>query len=120
MTTSKIWLLNWFEVIWRLASFIFKNYKIFNDVLSFATLNQDEEGYDESTNHFFIGNLAACFTWVESNYNLKELAFVTLKNLKLIYTDLLNQGVFDRPQQTKSLAPCKCWNKVISSLIRKS
>ena len=70
--------------------------EIFNDVLTFDTLNQDEDGYDKSTNHFFIGNLADCFTWIESNYNVKELAFVTLDNLKLIYTDLAKQGAFDR------------------------
>jgi hypothetical protein len=70
--------------------------EIFNDVLTFDTLNQDEDGYDKSTNHFFIGNLADCFTWIESNYNVKELAFVTLDNLKLIYTDLAKQGAFDK------------------------
>lgn len=70
--------------------------EIFNDVFSFNTLNQDEDGYDESTNHFFIGNLVDCYTWIESNYNVKELTFVTLDNLKLIYTDLAKQGAFDR------------------------
>lgn len=70
--------------------------ELFNDVLSFDTLNQDETDFDETTNHFFIGNLNDCFTWIETNYGVKEVQFTPLDNLKQIYTDLVEKGVFEK------------------------
>ena len=70
--------------------------ELFNDVLSFDTLNQDEPDFDETTNHFFIGNLYDCFTWIKTNYGVKEVQFTPLDNLKQIYTDLVEKGAFDK------------------------
>lgn len=67
--------------------------EIFNDVLSFVTLNEDD--FDETTNHFFLENLNECFNWLESNFEVKELKFTPLDNSQIIYTDLLVKGAFD-------------------------
>lgn len=69
--------------------------EIFNDVLSFNTLNQYETDYDEVTNPFFIGELHDCYQWIETNYSIKEISFVRLEYLKSIYTDLVKSGAFD-------------------------
>lgn len=66
----------------------------FNDVLSFDTLNQEETDYDEVTNHFFIGTLNDCFAWIQANYNIEELKFIPLDSLKIVYTKLVEDGVF--------------------------
>ncbi len=70
--------------------------ELFNDVLSFETLNQDETDFDETTNHFFIGNLNDCFMWIETNYGVKEVQFTPLDNLKQIYTELVEKGDFEK------------------------
>lgn len=69
--------------------------EIFNDVLSFSTLNQDETDYDELTNPFFVGDLNDCYQWIASKYKIKELSFVRLEHLKSIYTDLCKSGAFE-------------------------
>ena len=70
--------------------------EIFNDILSFETLNQDETSFDETTNPFFVGSLNDCFKWIEFNYGVNELKFVPHDNLKIIYAGLVKKGVFHR------------------------
>ena len=70
--------------------------EIFNDVLSFDTLNQNETGFDEISNNFFVGSLDECFEWIQFTYGVKELIFMPPENLKTIYTDLVAKGAFNR------------------------
>lgn len=67
----------------------------FNDVLSFDTLNQEETDYDEITNHFFIGGLHDCFAWIQANYNVAEVKFIPIDSLKIIYTNLVEDGTLE-------------------------
>lgn len=68
--------------------------QLFNDVLSFDTLNQRETGLDAVSNNFFTGTLSACFEWIQITYDVGELKFIPPENLKIIYTDLVTKGAF--------------------------
>jgi hypothetical protein len=68
---------------------------LFTDVLSFETLNQAETHFDETTNPFVLGSLSDCFQWIKFKYGVRELTFVSLDDLKIIYTDLVTKGAFE-------------------------
>lgn len=100
---------NYFEQLtfdWILAEKIDADYKvalirtlnegdqIFNDVLSFTTINQIEEDFENSTNSF-KGNLEECFSWIKSKFNFTQLNFIAIEDLKFIYTEYAKKGKFD-------------------------
>ena len=73
--------------------------ELMNDVLTFRTLNEEEEGYDEVTNPFFSGSLEDCFEWIQSIFPVEALSFLHHENLKSLYSELILQGVFEKENQ---------------------
>ncbi len=71
--------------------------EIFNDVLSFDTVNQYEPEFEKLPEHFFIGSLHDSFQWITFKYKIDKFHFMKLEDLQLLYTDLVIKGAFERP-----------------------